>query len=618
MQKKQKRIVIFSVILFVLVVAAVVIVQYVPISKILQVSGSKEPAFVNRQYTRPEVPNTLYCDFEVDPNSGNTGKLYKGIAHSGQYSTKTFGKNSFSFAVERKAGDIGIENLGAVAMSAWVYVFPGKDDPSGSLVFTASNDKINVAWKGVPVGGSDVPRGKWFKVSGMFDISDVKFRPEYNLVFYFWNTSSADILVDDLYISFGGPKPRRGDSTLTDLTHGIPFSPRFNSPPYPFHLFEKEETGNGTSSFLVKNDKIKEGDISPYDRIFSGHFVSGNSGTEELLVIGRDGNAGLYSFCREKKSFRKILPVIPSDLQPFFRSGDILTGSFTSPGILQLLLSGPGGLLLGEFEKVKDRCSGDAVKTVFKPLLKIPSDPFQTGKGQLIAADLDGNRITEILSVAENGSWKVFRFENPKGSPALLASGDSDPLKQWNRQKNPCRITAGRFLRNRQQDLLLSVSGGKSKPGPAWTLLRYDPASRTFIPCYGEKQNFLGKTIGPDTLKPGDEFLTGNFDRSGTATVFRYNRDWRYDLKEIRFGDTTFQVVANMDFSGYESDFNPKYYEVLRLVPAMLVTPGLTSLLVIGKNCKSRDPGSHECDEFIDLPDLPGTVQVCTFRNTEK
>ena len=99
--------------------------------------------------------------------------------------------------------------------------------------------------------------------------------------------------------------------------------------------------------------------------------------------------------------------------------------------------------------------------------------------------------------------------------------------------------------------------------------------------------------------------------------MFRYNRDWRYDLKEIRFNDTTFQVLANMDFTGYEKDHNPKYYEMLRLVPAMLVNPGLTSFLVIGKNGKN-DPKKKENKEFIDLPALPCSIQVYSIQKTEK
>jgi len=619
MQKKQKRFLLFSVILVVLIVVAALSARYIPFNKILKISGTTETEFVNRQHISSEIPHTLYFDFEVDPKSGNTGTLYKGIAHSGHYSTKTFGKNSFSFAVERKAGDIGLGNLGAVAMSAWVYVFPGKNDPLGTFVFTASNDNINVAWKGILVSGSEVPRGKWFKISGMFDLSDVTFKPGYKLVFYFWNNSSTDILVDDFYIVFGGPKPRKGDSTLVDLTGGTPFTPKFNFPPYPFHLFGKEEINNENSSFLIKHGKTKEGDISPYDRIFSGHFISDNRGTEDLLVINKAGKADLFTLCRDDKAFRKITPVIPPDLQSFFQSADVITGCFSGGGTAQLLLSGPKGLLVGEFEKIRDACSGNAVKASFKTLWKTTNNPFPAGTGHLIAADLYGNNVTEILTTAADGSWKVFRFDKGKKEPlTVLASGDSDPLKQWNNLQTDFKITPGRFLQKYPQEILLTVSGDKTKPGYSWSLLRFDPASHSFIPCFNEKQNHLGKTIGLDTLKPGDEIFTGTFDNSGKIQVFRYNRDWRYDLKEIRFNDSTFQVIANMDFIGYEKDFNPKYYEILRLVPAMLVNPGLTSFLVIGKNCKKKDPKEKECKEFIDTPELPGIIQVYSLQKTEK
>jgi hypothetical protein len=618
MSKKQKKLILFSSVLIVVILVAIFSVRYIPFHKFLKISGTTETEFLNHQQFSSEAPHSIYFDFEVDPKSGNTGNLYKGIAHSGHYSTKTFGKNSYSFAVERKAGDIGLENLGAVAMSAWVYVFPGKNDPLGNFVFAASNGNINVVWKAVTINGKDVPRGKWFKISGMFDLSDIKFKPDYKLEFYFWNNSSTDILEDDFYIVFGGPKPRRGDSTLVNLTGGVPFTPKFNFPPYPFHLLEKEEINNQNSSFLINDGKIKVGDISPYDRIFSGHFISDNRGTEDLLVINKAGKVELFTFCRGTKTFCKITPNIASGLLEFFQSADILTGCFSGGGTSQILLSGPRSLLLGEFEKTESICSGKVIQVSFKTLLNTTNNPFPERPGNLIAADLDGNKITEILSINDDGSWKVYRFEKGNKDPWMtMASGQNDILQQWNSRYN-FKITPGRFLQKYPLDILLTVSRDKSKPGYSWSFLRFDQASRSFIPCFTEKQNYLGKTIGLDTLKQSDEFFSGIFDNSGKVRIFRYNRDWRYDLKEIRFNDSTFQIIANMDFSGYEKDFNPKYYEILRIFPAMLVNPGLTSFLVIGKNCGSRDPKDNECKEFIDIPALPGTLGIYSFRKTEK
>ena len=501
-------------------------------------------------------------------------------------------------------------------MSAWVYVFPGKNDPEGTFVFAASKGNINAAWKGVNISGSQVPQGKWFKISGMFDLSDAKITDDYKLVFYFWNNSSTDILLDDFYVVFGGPKPRRGDSTLVDLTRGAPFVPKFNYPPYPFHLFGREETGNGNSSFLINKGKLKEGNISPFDRIIPGHFISDARGPEDLLVISKAGNVELYTFCRNDKEYRKIPAVIPAELKPFFQKSEIVSGCFSGGGTNQLLLSGPGGILIGEFEKTGKICSGDP-GTSFKTLFKSTVNPFPAGGLPLVAADLEGKKVSEILATAADGSWKVYRFEKGKKDPlAVVASGNAGPVNPWDTRKNNVSITPGRFLQRYPQDLLLSVSGEKSKPGNSWAILRFDPVSRTFISCYSDKQKLLGKTIGRDSLKPSDVIITGIFDPSGKVKVFRYNRDWRYDLKEIRFNDSTFQVIANMDFTGYEKDYNPKYYELLRLVP-LAVEPGISSLLVIGKNCKSKDTKDKECREFIDLPDLPGRTGIYSFQNTD-
>jgi hypothetical protein len=73
-----------------------------------------------------------------------------------------------------------------------------------------------------------------------------------------------------------------------------------------------------------------------------------------------------------------------------------------------------------------------------------------------------------------------------------------------------------------------------------------------------------------------------------------------------------------MDFSGYEKDFNPKYYEILSLYPASIIDPTLTSLLVIGKNCNTRDSQDKKCKEFIDNPTLPATIGVYSLQKTEK
>jgi hypothetical protein len=71
--------------------------------------------------------------------------------------------------------------------------------------------------------------------------------------------------------------------------------------------------------------------------------------------------------------------------------------------------------------------------------------------------------------------------------------------------------------------------------------------------------------------------------------IFRYNRDWRFDLKEISFSDSAFRIHSRVDFQGYDRDCNPKYYESLMLVPGHFLGPSVISFLAVGHVAKERN-----------------------------
>jgi hypothetical protein len=271
MKRTQKRIAILTVSIILLIIAVMAGIRYLPLNMILRISSSPETEFVSSTRISQQAPNSLFFDFEVDPNTGNKDGLRQGIAHSGQFAAKAFGKNSYSISINRTAGEVGLDNLKAVGLSAWVYIFPTEKEIQGAYVFSVNNDLgVNICWKSVSVSGNDLPKEKWFKISGLFDLSDIKWKPEYKIQVYFWNNSSSDILVDDYFIVFGGPKERRGDSALVDMTREQPFVPRFNYAPFPFFYFEKQEINNLNSSFIINDRNSKDGYISPLARILSG------------------------------------------------------------------------------------------------------------------------------------------------------------------------------------------------------------------------------------------------------------------------------------------------------------------------------------------------------------
>ena len=473
MNKKQKRFTILGVLVLFLIVAGIAGMRYFPLNKIWKVDSVPETEFI-KQPGRAELPNTLYCDFEVDPKTGNTNGLYNGIAHSGHFSAKAFGKNSYSIAIDRTPGQISRDPLNAAGVSTWVYIFPTSHEINGAFVFSVNNDLgVNVCWKSVPVSGPGIPQGKWFKISGLFDLSDIKWKPNYKIQVYFWNNSSCDILVDDYYIVFGKSKERRGDSTLVDMTKGLPFRQRFNTPPYPFIYLEAADIGNGNSIFLVNDHSAKEGKIGPADRLVAGKFSGITDGLDDLLVISANGNKECFHYFPGK----------------------------------------------GRFEKVK-----------FTP------------------------------------------------SPG----------------------------RNDEQVIVERLGNGN------YSAKQYDPSTKKYIQVY------TGKSVGRDTLKPGDRVFTGFMDATGRSHTFRYNRDWRFDLKEIRFSDTAFQVIANIDFTGYEEDHNPKYYEKLVILQGKFISSAFTSFCVVAGNCHKTKGGAPDCTKWANLPVLPDKVQIYNYPETKQ
>jgi len=295
MNKKNKRLLLFSLLLLFSVIVLALGLKYFPFTKVIKMPAGSEKEFVTPGKISNLSPHTLYYDFEVEPGKDMPGGFHKGLAHSGQYAVKAFGQNSFSVVVERTAGEIGIENLKAVALSAWIYVFPTNKEVKGSLVFTASNEAgVNVCWQGRGVVEPEVPRGKWFKISTYIDLTSVSFKPGYKLQVYFWNNSSTDILIDDYFIAFGGAVDRRGDSARVDMTRPAGFIPKFNYPPFPVSVLEREQVGK----------TINPGEVDQDDFVIVGDFF--NTGNDALFVIRKDGRAATYVFCREKIEFRKI------------------------------------------------------------------------------------------------------------------------------------------------------------------------------------------------------------------------------------------------------------------------------------------------------------------------
>ncbi len=593
MHKKSKKLLIFSLLLFISIVVVALGLKYIPLHAKVKLSSETESEFENPKKAATLPPHALYYDFELAPGVAMPDGFKKGQAHSGQYSVKAFGQNAYSVTVERTIREVGMENMKAAALSAWIYVFPTTNEVKGSMVFSVVNDKGESAcWQSIGVNDPEVPRGRWFKITGVFDLSAMTFKPENKIKIYFWNNSHTDILIDDYRVVLGSEPPRRGDSTWVDMTRPMAFTARFNYPPFRVESLEK----------VPQVTLPKSAEIGVGDQVVAGNFQ--NTGTDGLFLLREDGSAGAFIFCPEKREFRKVSVDNALPLAGLGTINKILKGKFLGTAGDQVVISGSKGWMLAALEPGASACSAAAPLHVALKVLWKSTVPASV----LCAGNFTGGQRSEILSVSDDGSWQLMSFEQPGnggGAWKVVAEDHQSPVKEWILKNRVVSLTAGRFISHAAGDQVLSVGHAAREVKTSYSIRKFNTSRMKWEAVYPEKQDCCGKTIGLDTLKTTDIFFAISSGGGNETRVMRYNRDWRFDLKEISFNDSTFVIRNSIDFHGYALDHNPKYYELLMLIPGHFLSGAGISFLAVGHMTK----GEHYEAILPDFTDLYSFTQ---------
>ncbi|MCX6284673.1 MAG: hypothetical protein NTW31_10620 [Bacteroidetes bacterium] len=334
-------------------------------------------------------------------------------------------------------------------------------------------------------------------------------------------------------------------------------------------------------------------------------------------MIPPSGQPSIFSYCSEANVFKRSSVEVPVALpSPAYGKQYLLAGKFAAGETEQLLYIGEKTCCLYKFSSKSGVCKeGNLVEAeLLWQSQKFENLGFDFEK-PLLASDFDGDGISELLSVDASGAWKLYKFlaGKPAGSWNVIAQG-KEAVEDWNFTRGKGSFTAGHFIPGRAQaGVLAVVENGKDRKC-SYTLRFYNPSRKQFVPFFSEKTRGYGKITGLDTLGPSDRFFCGNFGENGSPMVMRYNRDWRYDLKEIAFSDSTYHILNNIDFTGYTADHNPKYYEMLKLIPGRF-TGNQCSFIVIGHNARNKDYDGKDCSEYEDLPELPGFISLYSFES---
>lgn len=231
-----------------------------------------------------------------------------------------------------------------------------------------------------------------------------------------------------------------------------------------------------------------------------------------------------------------------------------------------------------EFEKI-------AESSVNESSLFDPANIYFSG-------DYNSDGKQDLLCInTTNGTWQILNYLNNKWQIGF--SGKNNLKEHWYKQ--------------------MYISSGKTFTDKDALIFNNGKAHITLQLINGEwQEKIINITASAQTVfHANDLFYTGSI--AGSKQTLVLNKDWRFDLKLISTADNDPTIRYMVDFKGYESDHNPKYYEFTKLVSGNFHSENNLSLLVFAFNCTDSNFDGIKCTSIENNKQLPNKIELYTF-----
>lgn len=231
-----------------------------------------------------------------------------------------------------------------------------------------------------------------------------------------------------------------------------------------------------------------------------------------------------------------------------------------------------------EFEKIAE--SGENESSLFDP-----SNVYFSG-------DYNSDGKQDLLCInTTNGTWQILNYLNNKWQIGF--SGKNNLKEHWYKQMY---ISSGKTFTDKDA---LTLSNGKS-------LLSLQLTNGEW------QEKMISIPASAQTVfHSNDLYYTGSI--AGSKQTLLLNKDWRFDLKLISTDDNDPTIRYMVDFKGYESDHNPKYYEFTKLVSGNFYSEKELSLLVFSFNCVDSNFDGIKCTSIESNKQFPNKIELYTF-----
>ena len=530
----------------------------------------------------------IYCDFE-SPEQAGTPNLSSKQAHSGTNSVLLNLTTEYGPQFCKTISQVTNDTLSRISASVWLYPQKEKLSCSMVLIIKDKNGK-QVFWSEKSVKNSTLHKNEWNKFNTDYSFSPEeyrKFQSTDNACIFLWNRDGSDIYADDFEIVFGTELPRSGTSPNVDVQELAGKSYSFDpyKPPFQFQFFENEKID--VSPFLPQNPDNK------YEFFPTDHFLSANTDGDDKneLLRFRNDSLDICSYDDVTRKFQCKTCFIPSLINPSLCQ--FLSGDINGDGVEELIVMNPttSKIQTYGFKNISENKLKllSEIDLPIKRIRFISCGKFDiTNHSELLFFENESSKFF-IMSYA-NDNWKI----NHQGNYNLNI-GDAAITG----------IVTGKFLNNQTDNIIITYTVNNSI---GLTTLQYIEFGNTFQSDYPAK-NILNYFSGNSIL------LKGNFDNDNLDELILFNTKNRFDMKLIDKNDNGFYINGQVEFKGYTSNENPKFYEFPLAITGNFINKNNTSILFVLRNCNDNSFDGKHCNSYSNIPYLPNTVE---FYSTSK
>ena len=215
--------------------------------------------------------------------------------------------------------------------------------------------------------------------------------------------------------------------------------------------------------------------------------------------------------------------------------------------------------------------------------------------------DFNADGKIDFLLVDKNtGAWDLYNFNN-KAFKVIIKGNNKLSSKWFDALNKP--FVANSFFNNKKDGLAILNTN-------YYMGVQLNNVRNTF-----EEIKLILPSSDSSLFTNSSSVFIGNFDNVIGQDILKLNTDWRFDFKMMKLDPAGFYIFKALDFKAFLFDFNPKYFEFVKIVSGNITSLTKSSLLVMMCNCADSKFNGIYCNEFQNVAYLPNSTALYELVN---